>query len=775
MNQTKSSLVGHILYAIGVLLALALAAWVRFHILAIYEDNKGLLEASSRTQTAMVDARKILKGQGFSGLFGSETGGYNADDTGFAIYIAAVWSLTGETTLSSLQSATVYLDLLALLFLILALSRVFNRTTGIIAGILYALYLPVPIQIAHSNNHVLVVQFALLIISWILLLPRHWIAQTVIVLLVGLFFLFANTVRSVFGPFAFLIGFFLFVKYGKRRGLLLGLLFLAVVMVGNLCLKVAMGNPSHQVWHALYVGLGEFPNPYGLTGLDTEGNEEAGRVSPGIDMYTSTDDYMEVIKHRALARIDENPGYYFKTLWMRTHKVLVGYQDWFFVGFGLRDQTAKTVAWTIFLMGWAGIVLSFIWKKWDAFLLFMGYLYFSLCVVPLLATHAAYYVAGSLLLLPFAAFFLSSLRLIGVSKQELPDSSAWENGFRTDRWILGFIAAGILTTAIGTAAFLAYAGKDAANWKSEFLARIDENEPIDSWTESSLPEVGIHREVPSVTATVQTPGVPHLFEILLDVTKGKIGMELRDANNEPITPPTYSAGVGANRCYVGWTPNSAGEVRLHIWEALPRDYPDHYDRDEGEYIEETFRHYGLVDYAKLEFFPDNEIEVSASFFPNGHETIPYLLDKERPTTNEATTIPKYWAAGVPCWTQLEFAAPRRIDRVICQLPNERIDIAPPYLQLRPDNQPNFRSPMTLRREVLEEGREVRFTFSELEVAAVQIKFDQAGNDRGLAYVQDISIPEPADFKLDSIRLYQGTDENKYPSSLSFITSEEFSP
>src|SRR5690606_34594186 len=143
---------------------------------------------------------------------------------------------------------------------------------------------------------------------------------------------------------------------------------------------------------------------------------------------------------------------------------------------------------------------------------------------------------------------------------------------------------------------------------------------------------------------------------------------------------------------------------------------------------------------KLEYFPENSIEVSASFFPNGHPTMPYLLNKLRPGKTETTVIPNYWAASAPSWTRLTLSQPHEIDQVICRIPAQGKPVDPPNLTLKHKIQPNFRTPSGLSREVSPDGREIRFRFNQTETEAVELRFETAGNDLGITYLQDVSIP-----------------------------------
>lgn len=756
---------------IALVLILALSAGVRFHVLEIHRDNRELHESSSRTQASMAEARKLIRGD-WSGVFPGQADEtkYRADDVGFAVYIAAVWSLVEDRTLNSVQAGTVWFDLVALVLVVFAVRRAFTPGAGILAGLLYALYLPIPIQIAHANNHVLVVQFAVVLISLLILLPQRGWFQWGMLFLAAVVFLFANLVRSVFGPFAFLCAFFLFLRYGKRRGLTVGLTFLALTLGGNLVIKQITATPSHQVWHSLFVGLGEFPNPYGLIGYDTEGNEEAGRIRPGVDMYRNTPEYLEIIKFRTLSLIDENRDFYVRSLAKRTINTLVGFQDWFFVGFGPKHETSMVISWVLFLAGAVGMVLAYLRKRWDGLLFFMGWGYFSLCVVPLLTTIPAYYLAGSALLIPFPAYFLANLRFRGGPDQPVPVNSPWASDWRIERWTVGFIAVSALLAVVGTGVFLAYARGAAKSWEGEMVSILTAEEPGETWGPSQIGKITPYRDEATIPLIVETPNRPHLLHLTVRVKRGRLGMEVTDLEGNPAAPPVYSAGLGENHCFLSWTPTQPGEARLHLWEALPRDYPDYYDENEGAFRREAFDHHGMVDLAKLEYFPENSIEVSASFFPNGHPTMPYLLNKRRPGKTETSVIPNYWASSAPGWTRVTLSDPHEIDQVVCRIPAQGKPVDPPTLALKHKIQPNFRTPTGLSRDVSPDGREIRFRFNRTETEAIEIRFETAGNDLGIAYLQDVSVPIPADFEILGLQLrVRGTssDAPPYPTSLSF--------
>jgi hypothetical protein len=735
----------------------ALFFWLRFHVLSIYRDNQDFYETMFRTERAVADAEAILAGKGLGPVFSE-----GHDDKGFALLVVAAWKVFGVRSLESVRLFTVGMDYMAMLALVLAAWKVFGRGAGLLAGAIYALYLPLAVEITKSDIQIYPVHFALILLALAVWFPRNLILQIVWILAMSLLAVFASMVRGTFALFPVALGVGLFLKYGPRRGTALALTFIALSVGGLVLIKVVLKNPTHIVSHHLYTGLADFANPFGLKPLDTEGWKAADQVSKGVEPYS--DEYLELVRARAFTLIAENPDYYWRLIGQRVWRVLFAGQDqWWYHGFGANRGQKVVVTWALFLLGLLGFGIAAKEYRSDSLYFLLTYLYFGLCVVWIVTIHGNYFLTASVMSIPFAAFALSRTRVLveGRSFEGVAVGfPEWEaEPYRPAVFLSGLTIMVALSAGL-TYVLLAYATSASNNWKNEFLARTDTYASLQSWEELEPGRQGSGLVGPVLEFEGIRKGAPYLFHTVLEVERGRVAIRARDAEGAPVSETTYSCGPGRAHCFTGWYAHSSGKVALQIWDGLPADPAMAEDEREVRSVLEEYRHYGCVDYAKSEFFPGNEIEVSSTLFPNGHRSIPFSIDKGMWASNETVTVPKYWAARPPCSATITFESPAELRTVVLQ--RTQLAMGAPKFSVRGKGNPLFAPLEPVLNADSEPGQPIRFEFDPLEASALAIRFDEAPNPAEIAYLNDVSVPTPASYKIVAVKLYRMGEEPPEP-------------
>ena len=755
-----------------IVIILLVAVWLRWELRLVYQDNEGFVRTHVRPQQAMEDARLIVEGKGFGAVFLDRAD--RTDDKGFALTIALVWLLTGDRTIESVKYATFVLDLVVLLALVAAVWKAFGRGAGLIAGAIYAVYMPTAIEVWSGNNYIFVPQFTVLILACLLWLPRNLFLQSILLILLGGFCVFATLIRGSFSLFPFPIALYLFLKGGWKRGALLATIFL-LSSVGILAFaKVVLKNPTHGVWHAFYVGIGEFPNARNINTRDECGIEEVTSVQKGVNKWNDTGLYMSIIKGRGLSVVDEGRWAYCRLLLQRAWKLLLAKQTWRFFWIGPESEGASVITWSLFLLNLLGLGIAFREGRREAVLFQLCYLYFSLSLVPVIAAHPLYFIAASLMQVPCAAYGLSRLR-IELTQSALSwriESAEEEIGWGTDPFSPHFLRIAIpsvlLVGVLGVAGFFAYAHLESTAWKDEFLETVRRYEKIASWDQIPGGESPWRHENPVLSVNVPEAKTPYVLHVRLQDERGRVALEIRDATGKAIGPRCFSSAVGSNHCFLGWVPDTTGEVTLHAWDALPTDYLFAVTEWMAGTMREAYRHYAVDDHAKLEMFPHNRIEVSSSLFPNGYRTLPFQFDKRRESREEGQYIPSYWAARPPCSATVTFEHGPTVSQLV--LPHTTVAMGKPLIQFRAPGSEDWLplpEPMIAGMDV---GSASRYVFQPTRMEALSIRFDDAPNEHEIAYLKDVCLPDPAAFRIPGADLYKvgGAPEAiGYPTRASF--------
>ncbi|MBE7487837.1 MAG: hypothetical protein H3C64_13605 [Candidatus Kuenenia stuttgartiensis] len=398
-------------FGVFFLLAILIAGLVRFSVYRECIDNDSIIKVTSRTQQAEANAATILSGKGFGRLFSPGNQQNNPDDLGFALYVAFLWKIAGIQNTNVIRIGTLLLDIIAMVVLSASIIKVCGQKAGLWTALLYAFYLPAVIESTYATSYVSVLHGTIFLMGLLFFFPRGLYAQIAITVLLACSLLVLDLIRATFVPLTPFLAVTLFIKVGKWQGFFLGTLLVCVTLSGVLILKLLLAASAHPVWHTIFVGLGEGPNPFGIVYLDQFGVAQAEKTCPGANLYTATDQYMEVIKGRSLTLIDESPGFYIRVIGRRLLQVVIGMQNWNFISIGFSKSQAILVTYILFGLAFSGAIVCLKDKIPNSFILFLMYFYFSLIVVPVSTMHPQYFIAGAGMQIPFAGIFLSRLSI----------------------------------------------------------------------------------------------------------------------------------------------------------------------------------------------------------------------------------------------------------------------------------------------------------------------------------------------------------------------------
>ncbi|NUN95622.1 MAG: glycosyltransferase family 39 protein [Candidatus Omnitrophica bacterium] len=746
----------------GVLAAIVvLAVWLRWTVFQVYLDNESLFPVPARAARAMQWASEILGDAATGGMGGVAT----HDDPGYALLVALFWGVSGVHTAVAIQVGTLLCDLLALVLLSHATRRVFGPSPGLIVGALYAVYMPIIIEGCFLNNLAAVVHFAIFAI-WLLAIPRASNRlQFVSMALAGLVAGLASVVRVTFLLFPVPAGLLLLCRDGWRKGGLLALTFWMTGYGAFFAISGWMGGGAHTFWHSFHTGLGDFPNPLGIGRTDLTTFIDADETARGTLPYQG--DYDAILKARSLMIVADNPGFYLNLLAKRTWKVLFGQQDWWILaGFGVVAPQLKIITWSLFSLCLVGIAIVCRHSWSSAAFLILGHLYFALCVVPVIVYHSGYYLTASVLQLPFAALALSRLCRLFPLADPSREHEAWRLSPLSPRPLLGAVVVGTLIALVSVGALFLHARRVSGSWKQDLLQRISSHAAVSRWGEHA-PANHLDEIVLDITPELAI-GDTYLAHVTLDVERGRIATVVEDATGKPCGKPAYTTAPGLAHCLFGWTAKSSGSFRLRVWDSLPIHFPAYYDELSSATLEGAFRHFGILDHAKFEFFPNLRVEASASNFPNGHESLPFKFDKIRWSLNETQKIPNYWATHAPCHLQLTLPHEPTVCRLILHL--LPTSFFPPVVTVQKPGGKGLSWLEPLRTLRDSEGGEIRYDFVPTQINRLRLSFLGAEVENRLVSIRDVSIPDPARFRLREAALYHlgSARVAGYPTRLSFL-------
>ena len=776
MSFLRSNLAKRVAFVFAALLILLLFYCIRIHTLNVYKDNGEYYGTVARTERAMKDARNILSGRSFGTVFQE---GY--DDKGFALLVALGWKISGDQSVDTIRWMTIWMDAVALVALGVGVWKVFGFGPALIASLLYAVYIPVAVEISIVDIQVYPVQFSIVLLCLFAWFPKRTPYQVIMIVVMSLLAILASMVRGTFALFPLVLATCLFLKWGWRRGSALATL-LVILSVGGLAfVKTVLKNPTHTAAHPFFLGLVEFPNPYGLKPIDTEAWKVAKDIQRGVDPYT--DDYSKIVEARAWTLINESPGFYLRLLGKRAWKVFFGEQrKWWFFGFGAEKGQRDILSWAVFLLFLTGVWLAFREKIGNSFPFLLAFLYFGFIILPLIVYQTSYFLAASVMQLPFAAFALSRVRLAFANQSsQLPAGTpgancSWKICPYSARFLLRVLPLTVVFVVVAVFAVLQYAHYRSKVWCEDFLEKVQGYDLVEEWPPVAAEQMVFGTENP-VTSPVQVErGTPYLFHSVLEIKRGRVGLQVCDKAGKKLSDVTFSSRLGRIHCFTGWFARSDSEAVLHVWDPLPYEPTATVEDTIAETIAETYRHYNVEDHAKYDYFPENKVQVSSTLFPNGHESLPFKINKLRWGVNETIKIPGYWAGSLPCSATLTLAHEPVISQILLINNSAKREI--PTVSVRPQGR-LFSVPLPT--ETIERGgggKILRFFFQPLCVSEIAVRFDSTPGESEIVYLKDLSLPDAAEFEVVKTSLYRlsqfaptGQEEPEgsgYPTHLSFM-------
>ncbi|MBE7487835.1 MAG: hypothetical protein DIKNOCCD_01523 [bacterium] len=338
-----------------------------------------------------------------------------------------------------------------------------------------------------------------------------------------------------------------------------------------------------------------------------------------------------------------------------------------------------------------------------------------------------------------------------------------------------FFLAGFLITGafIAFSLFLLYAKIESEKWRESYLDDLKKHTLIYSVTGDEFPPLQtIKQEYTNTFNQIQNEKT-YFLHLEAIIKKGRVKTSILNNDGKEITLPVFSSTPGYSHCFIGWKSQNTGPVKIKIEETLPLDYPEYYDIRASETLLICYKHHDVKDLAKFEFSKDNKITVSSTGFPNGHETMPFLINKLRWSVNEGK-VPAYWSAFEPCSATLTFNQTKAISRLFMRVP-AKIQKEPPKVTLidyegqlidcTTYGETNKYSPP-------KSGNydEYQHYFPETDVKSILISFLPTGKKNKICYLHDFCVPEPTEFSIEKVSLYEVnlSASNCYPVNLSFL-------
>jgi 4-amino-4-deoxy-L-arabinose transferase-like glycosyltransferase len=241
---------------------------------------------------------------------------------GPALLLAGIWSITGDQRFVYLQVIQLVIDsFMAVLVYWLTLKLFRRRSAAFLAGVLYALYIPLALvaRIPHGDawaGFATIIALALYLKSRES--PRAWLWLIAVGVILGLGAYMRPTVLIL--PVAFALA--ALPWSGWRRSAAVAV----IPLVAAALLLLPWTVRNFEVFHAfvpvrtslgwtLWVGLGELPNDFGALGTDANAVETALRDHP--DLAVGSPKFDKVLVDRSLSAISAHPFFYAKLVGRR--------------------------------------------------------------------------------------------------------------------------------------------------------------------------------------------------------------------------------------------------------------------------------------------------------------------------------------------------------------------------------------------------------------------------------------------------------------------------
>lgn len=343
------------------------------------------------------------------------------DELGYPLFLGILWSIAGESRYILAQLFQIFFAGLAVVGVYRIASVVFSSyVIGLLSAFLYAIYVPeaklaaLPHQYAWTG--------ILIVFNVWLLVEAYKRKESGLIYFFAAFLGVLGGIGAIMRSTLLLVPavdiIFLFFAFRAKRAIMLSaivFMFFAFFMISlflHNSSAVGEGRVTRKTfWHSVAVGLGQFPNPWGILPIDGSVGDFVKKQGYSVDYYPSAETET-FLKKEIINEIKENPFWYMGTIaeriplslfpfhWAMTQgKIDVAVHDgervFFRVPFGLGALLQAFIA-TV----WVGLALigmwlarSF-WRAWLSVFLMWGYIVMihSAILVQPLYMHAVSFV-----------------------------------------------------------------------------------------------------------------------------------------------------------------------------------------------------------------------------------------------------------------------------------------------------------------------------------------------------------------------------------------------
>ncbi len=251
------------------------------------------------------------------------------NEPGYAILLAGLWGLFGEQRWIYVRVLQILIDLGMIVLVYRIGLQAWNHRVGAAAGLLYAFFLPHVELVVRPHRDVWVTFAYILSVAVLLYLLRtshkRWVGPVILIAVSAGAVAWMRSTIVLYGV-ACAGAFFLVRPKGEalRMGAFLGLvllLMLAPLVKRNYDTFGKLMITRGAVWHSYWAGIGQFPNPYGIT-EDDQHIAEYFRKKDSTAVY-GTDAYERVLKERAWEILKNKPLWYGSTVLRRAAVIIL--------------------------------------------------------------------------------------------------------------------------------------------------------------------------------------------------------------------------------------------------------------------------------------------------------------------------------------------------------------------------------------------------------------------------------------------------------------------
>lgn len=276
-----------------------------------FEKNQSYLNAYIR---ACYDQQKLLDPADFPPPQTEALAPLYNDEGGYGLLLAALWRLFGTHRWWYIRVLQILLDVL-MCWLVYRIGRqAFHERAGIVAALLYALFLPA-VELAVRPHRDIWVTFLYITATYLLVRNREVRTPLWQFAVLGAAAALVAWMRSTVVPFTLVLGVLFFTfkppKEAVRCAAAMMISFLVLfspLVIRNYVVFDKFMVTRGAFWHSFWAGVGQMPNPYGLH----EDDEEIARFASKLDSSAKfeTERYEQVLKEEAMEFLSSNPLWY---------------------------------------------------------------------------------------------------------------------------------------------------------------------------------------------------------------------------------------------------------------------------------------------------------------------------------------------------------------------------------------------------------------------------------------------------------------------------------